>query len=220
MADIILYAAPNSYAMTVHTILEESTESYAVKWVEIFTTDPDPGFVAVSPHARVPALVHGEIRLCESGAIALYLAETFPALDLLIKPADPRRASFLQWLHYFASTLQPDVMVQFHPENYFSERDQQHQLMTASIQRLEKVLTTLNAALTPGPYFFGKTRTVLDYLLVMQAVWPEIYPGSVDDHPNIRRLIDKLTARDAVKRVIALHESRRNEHIWPLAPQA
>ena len=216
MADIILYTAPNSYAMMVHTVLEESGCPYDVKWVEIFTDHPDPEFVAVSPHARVPALMHGEIQLCETGAIAMYLAETFPELDLLVNPGDPRRGTFLQWLHFLASTLQPDVMVQFHPENYFSQADMREQFKSASLRRLEKVLATLNTALEPGPYFFGETRTVLDYLLVMQAVWPEIYPGTIDDHPNICRLVEAITERDAVKRVIALHESRRGEHIWPV----
>tara|TARA_Y100000588_G_scaffold382464_1_gene470013 strand:+ start:361 stop:1014 length:654 start_codon:yes stop_codon:yes gene_type:complete len=217
MAEITLYTAPNSYAMTVHAILEESGRPYGVKWVEIFTDAPDPEFVAVSPHARVPALVHGETRLCETGAIAVYLAECFPELELLISPGDLRRGSFLQWLHYLASTLQPDVMVQFHPENYFTQPDMQQQFMSASMHRLEKVLLTLNDALRVGPYFLGETRTVLDYLLVMQAVWPEIYPRHIDEYPNIRRLVDIITARDAVKRVVSLHESRTNKHIWPLS---
>ena len=42
MAKLLLYTAPNSYAMTVHTILEETGEPYVVKWVEIFTSNPDP----------------------------------------------------------------------------------------------------------------------------------------------------------------------------------
>ena len=146
----------------------------------------------------------------------MYLAETFPELELLIPSGDPRRGAFLQWLHYLASTLQPDVMVQFHPENYFAHPDTQKQFMLASLQRLDKVLLTLNDALRVGPYFFGDTPTVLDYLLVMQAVWPEIYPRDIDEYPNIRRLVDTITAREAVKRVVTLHESRRVEHIWPL----
>ena len=216
MPELLLYTAPNSYAMTVHTILEETGETYSVRWVEIFTPDPDPKLVAVSPHARVPALEHGDLRLCETGAIAIYLAETFPAVDLFIAAGDLRRASFLQWWHYLASTLQPDVMVQFHPETYFADGDSQQRFMGASIKRLSKVLATLDATLTPGPFFFGETRTILDYLLVMQAVWPEIYPGSIDDYPNIRRLVDTITQRPAVQRVVSLHESRCGAHIWPL----
>ena len=55
----------------------------------------------------MPALEHGEVQLCETGAIALYLAETFPSLNLLIGAGDPARPAFLQWLHYLATTLQP-----------------------------------------------------------------------------------------------------------------
>ena len=89
---------------TVRTILEETGESYEVKWVEFFTDPPDPDFVA------------------------------------LIGVGDPKRPAFLQWLHYLATASQADVIFQFHPENYFSDRGDQEQFMTASLKCLAKVL--------------------------------------------------------------------------------
>ncbi len=44
-----LYAAPNTYAMIAHAILEELSVPYELIWVEIFTDRPAP---TSSPRAR------------------------------------------------------------------------------------------------------------------------------------------------------------------------
>ncbi len=200
-----LYAWPNSYAMGVHAILEEIGAAYDLRWVKIMVADLDPDFARISPHGRVPALESPDGALFETGAIALYLAERHPEAGLLVPAGDPDRPAFLQWFHYLATTLQPEVMIQFHPEFYFADTATQDALKLASMARLTKVLATLETALTAGPYFLGTRRTVIDYLFTLQAVWPEIYPGSIDDFPAINRQVETLCARPAVRRVHDLH---------------
>jgi glutathione S-transferase len=206
-----LYAAPNSYAMVAHAVLEELGVAYELAWVEIFTDKPDTAFLAASPHARVPALVHEHGTLCEAGAIALYLAERHPEAGLVIPVGDPERAKFLQWLSYLASTLQPDVMIQFHPEIYAIDADDQAKLQQASMKRLGRVLEILDEALDPGPYFFDEQLTVCDFVLALQAVWPEIYLRSIDDYPKVKRLVERVTERPAVRRVLAQHHRDQAE---------
>ena len=210
-----LFLAPNSYAMTVHAILEDIGVDYELKWVSIFTDTPDAEFVSVSPHARVPALQHEDGALCETGAVAWFLSERHPHAGLQLDSDDTRRGMFLQWFHYLATTLQPDVMVQFHPEAYFSDAADQQRFKQASMQRLSKVLHTLEEALSDGPFFMGTQRTLLDYLLAMQALWPEIYPTTIADYPNIHRLVETMVSRPAVARVIKAHEAQRGESICP-----
>ncbi|MBT4890800.1 MAG: glutathione S-transferase family protein [Rhodospirillales bacterium] len=201
-----LFAYPNSYAMSAHAILEETGAPYDVHWVQIFTDSPDPAFLVASPHARVPALQTEEETIFETGAIALYLAEEHPESDLLIRENMPGRATFLQWLHYLASTLQPDVIIQFHPELYFpDDEDAQKCLLLASMGRLSSVMDVIENTLAVGPYFCGEKRTILDYLFVMQAIWPEIFPTSAADYPNIDRLIKTLLERPAVTRAYGQH---------------
>lgn len=200
-----LYAWPNSYAMGVHAILEEIGVAYDLRWVKIMVADLDPDFARISPHGRVPALESPDGAMFETGAIALYLAERHPEAGLLVPPGDPDRPAFLQWFHYLATTLQPEVMIQFHPEFYFDEATTRDALKRASMARLTKVLATLEAALGPGPYFLGDRRTAVDYLFALQAVWPEIYPGTIDDYPAIRRQVETLRARPAVRSVHDLH---------------
>jgi glutathione S-transferase len=177
--------------------------------VTIFSEAPDPAFIRLSPHGRVPALVDEHGAVFESGAIALYLAERHPEAGLAIPPGDPRRGPFLQWISYLSSTLQPEVLIQFHPEFYFDDPHDQARLRAASLRRLDGVLGTLDAALSPGPYLFGDHLTVCDICLATQAVWPEIYPGSIEDYANLKRMVAQVSARPAVAGVLRRHAEDR-----------
>jgi glutathione S-transferase len=202
-----LYLYPNSYALTVHAVLEELGLDHRLKWVGIFQDTPDPDLLKVSPHSRVPALEGEDVVLFETGAIALYLAEQHGDGALLIPPGDPRRGLFLQWFHYLATTVQPDVMIQFHPEIYFDDAATQKRFMAASMERLDKVHRTIDAALSNGPWFFGDTLTILDFLLGMQNTWPENFPRSIEDYPNIARHQRALLERPSVRRVLDIHRA-------------
>jgi len=202
-----LFCAPNSYAMGVHAVLEEIGADYDTRWVKLFSDTPDQNFLTASPHARVPALLGPDGTLFESGAIALYLAERHPDARLNVASDHPLRGQFLQWMHYLAATLQPDVMLQFHPEMYFSDQPNQVALKQASMHRLDKVLRVIDTALSPGPWFLGDTLSVIDFCFGMQAVWPEIYPGSISDYPNIERMVDRVLDRASVRKVISIHQN-------------
>ncbi|MEM7224976.1 MAG: glutathione S-transferase family protein [Pseudomonadota bacterium] len=200
-----LFLAKNSYAMSSHLILEEIGRPYELVEVAIFTDRPDPAFLAVSPHARVPALVDGEVALCETGAIALYLADKHPEAGLAFPPGDPGRARLLQWLFYLSSTLQPDVMIQFHPELTFGDPARQAELKAASMTRLEKIWPVLDEALAPGPYFFGDAPTVADFCLATQAIWPECFAESIEAYPRIAAMVEAARARPSFARLKAWH---------------
>ena len=97
-------ATPNGVKVTV--MLEEllaaghSGAEYDAWLIRINEGDQfGSGFVDVNPNSKIPALLDcsgpGPIRVFESGAILLYLAEKFGAFV----PTDPaRRAECLSWL--------------------------------------------------------------------------------------------------------------------------
>ncbi|MBT3143846.1 hypothetical protein DS909_13940 [Phaeobacter gallaeciensis] len=207
MPEYTLFCAPNTYAMCAHAILEEVEADYETRWVELFSETPDPEFLAVSPHCRTPALLGPDGALFETGAVALYLAEQFPVAELVIPPGDANRGAFLQWIHYLATTLQPDVIIQFHPEFYHADPDLQSALKAASMQRLTGVFKTLDAALDGGPYFFGKRPTVPDFILALQTVWDVIFPhGDINAYPNLARHRDAMCNRKSVQKVLSQHK--------------
>ena len=85
-------------------LLEEIGADYALVRHSIFDKAlRAPGFRALSPAGRVPALEIDGTVLAESGAIIEYLCET-RAPELGRAPGSAERAAWLQWLHY-AETL-------------------------------------------------------------------------------------------------------------------
>ena len=65
--------------------------------------DPDPGFRAASPFAKMPALVDGDYALADSSAIIHYLEAKYPHPPLI--PADPRDRGRVVWFDEWADTL-------------------------------------------------------------------------------------------------------------------
>jgi glutathione S-transferase len=209
MADYTLFCAPDTYAMSAHVVLEEVGADYDIHWVTLFAKPPDPAFLAASPHCRTPALTGPDGSVFETGAVALYLAEQYPKAGLVIPTGDPRRGKFLQWFHYLATTLQPDVLIQYHPEFYMQSQTGKQQLKAASTSRLQSVFQTLDAALSNGPYFFGDHPSVPDFILGMQTIWGVIFPSGIDEFPNLARHLDTLLGRPAVQRVLAQHKAEK-----------
>ena len=164
------------------------------------------GFVEANPNSKIPALVDRSgpqpVRVFESGAILMYLAEKFGAL-LPTEPA--RRAECYSWLfwqmgsapflgggfgHFYAYA---PAKIEYAIDRYAMETKRQ--------------LDVLDRRLAESEYLAGKTYTVAD-----MAVWPWygalakglVYGAgeflSVQDYKNVQRWTDQIAKRPAVKR--------------------
>ncbi|MEO5732557.1 MAG: glutathione S-transferase family protein [Rubrivivax sp.] len=114
---ITVYWSPKSRAVRMFWMLEEVGQPYALQSIDIRNTDPGrddpPGFVEASPLRKVPALADGDVRVADSAAIAMYLADRYAAGDLAPHLDDPARGEFLTWLLYTPSALEPAMMEKF-----------------------------------------------------------------------------------------------------------
>jgi GST-like protein len=163
------------------------------------------GFVEVNPNSKIPALMDRSgprpIRVFESGAILLYLAEKFGAFI----PTDDTRAECLSWLfwqmgsapyvgggfgHFYAYA---PVKIEYAIDRFTMEAKRQ--------------LDVLNRRLAETPYLAGDEYTIAD-----MAVFPW-YGGlvkgwsygaaefiSAHEYTNIHRWADAILERPAVKR--------------------
>jgi glutathione S-transferase len=85
------------YSWIARLALEEKGASY--HWIEInpFAPDVPESYLALHPFKRVPALVHDQFQIYETGAITRYVDEAFPGPRL--QPTGPRhRARCSQFL--------------------------------------------------------------------------------------------------------------------------
>lgn len=164
------------------------------------------GFVAVNPNSKIPALLDrsGEkpVRVFESGAILLYLAEKFGAL----LPKDPaQKAECLSWLFWQMGSA-PYIGGGFgHFYAYAPEKfEYPINRFTMEVKRL---LDVLDRRLAETPYLAGNDYTIADIAafpwyggLVKGWLYDAAEFLSVQDYKNVLRWADAIAARPAVER--------------------
>ena len=190
---IELWSWPTPNGQKIHILLEETGLPYKLM----------PMDVEAAPNKRITAIhdptsVHGPIRLSEPGAILLYLAEK--AGNFI--PTDPAfRYLCLQWTMFQISGLGPAVQ----HYRYFSHSAPEKSPI--AIQRFEKLIErlagTLEKRLADDDVLAGT------YSIADMAVYPSIASAAtqainLDVYPAIKRWADKMAARPAVARGMAL----------------
>jgi GST-like protein len=205
-------ATPNGVKVTV--MLEELLEAghagaeYDAWLIRIQEGDQfGAGFVDVNPNSKIPALLDrsdpvAPVRVFESGAILVHLAEKFGAF---LPASGPARAEALSWLfwqmgaapllgggfgHFYAYA---PVKIQYAIDRYAME--------------VKRQLSVLDRRLGESEFIAGP-----DYGIADMAIWPWygalvnglVYGAaeflSVHEYGNVRRWTDQVGARPAVKR--------------------
>ena len=164
------------------------------------------GFVAVNPNSKIPALLDRSaptpIRIFESGAILIYLAEKFGAF---LPTESARRAECLSWLfwqmgsapflgggfgHFYAYA---PIKIEYAIDRYAME--------------VKRQLDVLDRRLAQSTYLAGDDYTIAD-----MTVWPwygtlvkgQLYEAGeflqVQAYTNVLRWTDLLAQRPAVQR--------------------
>lgn len=164
------------------------------------------GFVEVNPNSKIPALMDRSgpepIRVFESGAILLYLAEKFGAL---LPAQGAARAECLSWLFWQMGSA-PYLGGGFgHFYTYAPEKIEY--AIDRFAMEVKRQLDVLDRRLAEVPYLAGADYTIADI-----AVFPW-YGGlvlgwqygageflSVQDYTHVRRWAEAILARPAVKR--------------------
>ena len=164
------------------------------------------GFVAVNPNSKIPALVdhsgRAPIRVFESGAILLYLAEKFQAF--LPSEADAR-AECLSWLFWQMGSA-PYLGGGFgHFYAYAPEKIEY--AIDRYAMEVKRQLDILDRRLAENEYIAGSIYTIADMAIFPWYGWLVkgwLYGAaeflSVQDYKHVQRWADTLLERPAVKR--------------------
>jgi GSH-dependent disulfide-bond oxidoreductase len=165
------------------------------------------GFVAVNPNSKIPALVDRSgpkpVRVFESGAILLYLAEKFGAF--VPKTTAPDRAECLSWLFWQMGSA-PYLGGGFGHFYAYAPTKIEYAIDRFAMEA-KRQLDVLDRRLAESEFLAGDDYTIADI-----AVWPW-YGGlakgllygageflAVKDYKNVQRWADAIGERPAVKR--------------------
>lgn len=204
-------ATPNGIKATV--MLEEllalghAGAEYDAWLINIGTGDQfGSGFVDINPNSKIPALLDRSgptpIRVFESGAILVHLAEKFGAL----LPTDPaKRAEAMSWLFWQMGSA-PYLGGGFGHFYAYAPTKIEYAIDRFAMEA-KRQLDVLDRRLAESQYLGGDEYTIADI-----AVWPW-YGGTakgvlyeageflaVHEYKNVQRWADQIAERPAVQR--------------------
>jgi len=164
------------------------------------------GFVEVNPNSKIPALMDRSgptpIRIFESGAILVHLAEKFGAF---LPQEQPARAETLSWLFWQMGSA-PFLGGGFGHFYAYAPTKLEYPINRYAME-VKRQLDVLDRRLADNEFIAGDAYTIAD-----MAIWPW-YGGlvmgwqygaaeflAVQDYKNVVRWAEQLFARPAVKR--------------------
>jgi glutathione S-transferase len=127
---------------------------------EIDLKNKPADFMDISPHGRVPVLVHDEFKLWESAVILEYLEETF--VDHPLMPSRPEdRARARLWID-FANTR---LFAATHRLIFTTDNTARQQLIAEMVESVRFLEDEGMAKREGGPYLLGANFTLADIAL-------------------------------------------------------
>lgn len=181
---IKLYGAARSRATIVRWYLEEINLPYEEITLDLQTGENrQPEYLAINPTGKVPAIVDGDVKLWESGAILLYLADKYGQPQQTTE----HRALLAQWVLFANATLGPGIFIEASRE-----------------REMPKLMGALTDALGQQSYLLGEEFTVADVAVgsILNYI-PLMLKIDLSGYPVVDGYMKKLAARPAFGKAFA-----------------
>lgn len=211
--DLQLYslATPNGVKVTI--MLEELLESGVIEAeYDAYPIDISEGqqfgsdFVAINPNSKIPALLDCSesppLRVFESGAILLYLAEKF---DAFLPTSQPERAACFSWLMWQMGSA-PFLGGGFGHFYAYAPEKLQYPIDRYTME-VKRQLDVLDRHLADNRFLCGESYTIADmatYPWYGELVLGNLYSAgeflSVADYTHVLRWANEIGGRPAVQR--------------------
>ncbi|MGL6083160.1 MAG: glutathione S-transferase family protein [Gammaproteobacteria bacterium] len=206
MIDLYYWGTPNGHKISI--ALEEMGLEYQIIPINILENDQfQSDFLAISPNNKIPAIVdqdgpHGRaISIFESGAILQYLGRK----TSLFYPVDEvKRIQVEQWLMWQMGGLGPMLGQNHHFSRFAPER-----IAYATeryVNESKRLYGVLNKQLVGQEYVAGE-YSIADMAIfpwLLRHDWQQI---TLEDYPEVSKYIDRLNARPAVQKALAIQVS-------------
>ena len=151
-------------------------------------------FRSVSPFGLVPAIDLDGAPIFESSAICAYLADLYPAKCLAPPVDSAKRADYMSWLFFAATTLENAVMEVI---RWRKKPDDAERLAEAK-EDLAKVFEVLGPRIAREGYLFDRAFSAVD----VAAGFPiavAYETGMLADRPELLAYVERLKSRPAAQ---------------------
>ena len=166
-----------------------------------------PEYLAINPNAKVPAIDDDGVKVFDSNAILLYLAEKTGKFLPSGSPA--LRGEALSWLMFVATGVGPFSGQAVHFRHHATEKvpyaNNRYQYEAA------RHYGVLDAHLARRRYMVGDAYSIVDMDV---WGWARMIPFVMGEEawakfPNVKRLVDEISARPAAAKAVALKDRHK-----------
>ncbi len=198
-----LYYAPGACSLASHIALEEVGLPYETQ--KLILADGDqrkPEYLRLNPRGRVPTLVvDGEV-MTENVGILTYLGGGHSHAGLWPKkPWDQAKlVSSMAWLSNTVHTTYSHIA---RPERYADDEASREAIKAKGRVNYQGYLEEIDRLLAGQKWAIANQYTVLDGYLLVFYRWGNRAKLPVQDLKNYTALVQRVMARDAVKKVMA-----------------
>jgi len=197
---ITLFWCPRTRASRILWLLEEMGEPFELRLIDIRKPEAreDPEFRAASPMGKVPAIMdatpEGVVRVADSSAIALYLADRYPSAGLAPAISDPQRGRYLYWMTYTPGVIEPAMSEKFN--NWQVSR------ATSGWGNFDSMIEVLEQGLQPGPWLLGERFSAADVLVGSSVYFMQLF-GILPESQVLAEYAARCQARPAYAKALA-----------------
>lgn len=214
---IEFFYAPTPNGWKVAIMLEECGLAYETRLMRLSEgAQFAPDFLAVSPNAKMPAILDHEppeaygdapVSVFESAAILLYLAEK---TQKFAPPVADRRArtALHEWLFWQVGNQGPMGGQLSHYRNYAPEAERDYGFRRY-LGEYDRNLGVLDARLQ-GRDWILDAYSIADMLAFPWAFIAKPLGASLAAFPRVAAWRERMKARSAVRRAIDLHKEAQN----------
>ncbi|MFM1826698.1 MAG: glutathione S-transferase protein [Pseudomonadota bacterium] len=218
---IKLYTWPTPNGKKISILLEELSMPYEAIAIDIGAGDQfNPDFLAISPNNKIPAIVdedgpnNAPISLFESGAIMVYLASK---ANQLLGHTERERYEVLQWLMFQMGGFGP-MLGQAHHFRLYAPQPIEYAIDRYS-KEAQRLYGVLDVQLKKTGYLAAGQYTIADIACFAWAASHANQGVNLNEFPAVKAWYDKIAARPAVTRGMAVLAERRRPLTDPTAKQ-
>jgi glutathione S-transferase len=193
---IKFYWCPQTRASRILWMLEEMGEPFEIEKVDLRKPETKSDeFLAASPMGKVPAIADGLVKIADSSAIALYLADRYPACGLAPAIDDPQRGSYLYWMTFTPGVIEPAMAERFN--NWEVNRG------SSGWGDFDLMMEVLEKGLEQGSWILGERFSAADILVGSSVYFMKLF-GILPENPVLEAYVERCLARPAYAKALAM----------------
>jgi glutathione S-transferase len=197
---IALYYSPGACSFAPHVVLREIGVEFELrKFSTADRSNYSPGYLAVNPKGRIPALLIDGFTLTENPAILAYLGRKYPQAELYPTAGGESEARCLELLAWSSNTVHVAFAQILRPERFVASAADFPPVQSSGHTNFQRCLADIEVHLGRHAFAVGTGFSVVDPFWLVFYRWGARQGYEMKElYPNYTRYIEKLAQRPSI----------------------